>query len=298
MRFAVFRQQSSHRNESSGKSCNSPEWYNFESSVAFSARGSIKDAVQIQRDTMIEGITSVRIVIADAKATFRQALRTLLEPEPDLTIVGEASDAKAVQVLAQQLRPDVILVDVALFNRLKNRVGIEMAFGAVVMVPTHKRDDILKAFLHGAKAVVPKPSPPHIWCQSIRTVGVGQYCLSDKSIAILLEALKKHLPHEAGPDNPNNYGLTPREVEIIDKIVQGHSNKGVGQAFSICEKTVKHHLTNIFTKLGVSSRLELAVFALNHRMPESRSDPVATPEAATLPSNSRRAKTESADGDH
>ena len=136
-----------------------------------------------------------------------------------------------------------------------------------MVVPTHKRSNIVKAFLRGARAVVPKSSPPHIWYQSIRTVGAGQYCLPDQSIAILLEALQKHIPEEANPDNPNGYGLTPREVEIIDKIVQGYSNKGVGQAFSICEKTVKHHLTNIFTKLGVSSRLELAIFALNHRLP-------------------------------
>lgn len=225
---------------------------------------------------MTGGITSIRIVIADARATFRQALRTLLEPEADLTIVGEASDAESVETLAQQLKPDVIIIDVALFYRIENRAGTQVAFRAVVVVPAHKRGNIVQAFLRGARAVVPRPSPPQIWYQNIRTVGAGQYCLPDESIAILLEALQKHIPQEAKPDNQNDYGLTPREVEIIDKIVQGHSNKGVGQAFSICEKTVKHHLTNIFTKLGVSSRLELAVFALNHRLPGSRSDRVAT----------------------
>jgi DNA-binding NarL/FixJ family response regulator len=221
-------------------------------------------------------MTSIRILIADARATFRHTLRRLLEPETDLTIVGEASDAEGVQTLAQQLKPDVIVIEVALFCRLKSRAGSQPAFGTVVTVPTLQRGNIIKAFLRGAMAVVPKPSPPQMWCRSIRTVCAGQYCLPDESIAILLDALQKHLPHKAKPHNQNEYGLTPREVEIIDKIAQGQSNKEVGQACSICQRTVKHHLTNIFTKVGVSSRLELAVFALKHRLPNSRPDHAAT----------------------
>jgi two-component system nitrate/nitrite response regulator NarL len=252
----------------------------------------------IPQNLMPGGIAAIRIVIADARATFRQTLRTLLEPEADLTIVGEASDAERVQVLVRQLKPNVIIIDIPLFYRLKSTAGTQSDFGTVVMVPALERGNTVKAFLHGARAVVAKPSPPHIWSQSIRAVGAGQYWLPDESIAILLEALQKHVPREAKPDNQNDHGLTPREVEIVDKIVQGHSNKEVGQAFSICEKTVKHHLTNIFTKVGVSSRLELAVFALNHRQPGSPPDREPTLEEGAIQIDSRSARTGSGDSDH
>jgi two-component system nitrate/nitrite response regulator NarL len=222
---------------------------------------------------MTGSANSIRVVIADERATFRQALRTLLELETDLTIVGEASDARAIAALAQQVKPDIILIDVALFYRLKSRTGTLPEFRTMVMVPTVQRVDIIEAFLRGARAVVPKPSPSHIWCESIRTVRAGQYWLVDESIAIIVQTLQERFPHESGSKYQSEYGLTPRETEIVDKIAQGNSNREVGQAFSICEKTVKHHLTRIFAKVGVSSRLELALFALKHpplRLPSYR----------------------------
>jgi two-component system nitrate/nitrite response regulator NarL len=224
--------------------------------------------VPIQRTTT-GSVNSIRIIIADQRAAFRQTLRTLLALETDLTIVGEASDAKSISVLARQLQPDVIIMDAALFYRLGYLSGTQFTFKTVVMVSRLQRDDIIKAFLRGARAVVPKTSHSHIWCNSVRTVGAGQYWLVDESIALLVEALLEHFPQEAELRRQNAYRLTPREVEIVDKIAQGHSNKEVGLAFSIREKTVKHHLTSIFTKVGVSSRLELALFALNHQLQES-----------------------------
>jgi two-component system nitrate/nitrite response regulator NarL len=245
--------------------------------------------VQIQESTIAGTEASIRVVIADKRATFRRALRTLLAPEIGLTVVGEASDSEGVRFLVQQLEPDVIIIDVVLFYRLKSRAGPQSTFRTVVMVPTLQRSDIIKAFLRGARAVVPKPSPREIWSQSIRAVSTGQYWLLAESVPILLEALQEHLLQGNNAESQNDYRLTPREVEIVDKIVQGHSNKEVGQAFSICEKTVKHHLTNIFTKVGVSSRLELAVFALNHRLPALPPHRQVTLEGGAVAISMRRA---------
>lgn len=227
---------------------------------------------------MIGSINSIRVVIADEHAGFRQALRALLESETDLTIVGEASDAKAIPGLARQFKPDVVLIDVALFYSLKSRVGTRPGYRTVVMVPSLQRADIIEAFVRGAKAVVPKPSPSHTWSESIRAVGAGQYWLVDGSIAILVQTLQEHFPHKAELQCQSDYGLTSREVDIVDKIAQGHSNREIGRVFAICEKTVKHHLTRIFAKVGVSSRLELALFALSHRRIKPPSYRQVTPE--------------------
>lgn len=215
---------------------------------------------------MTGNLDSIRVMIVDECATFRRTLRKLLEPETDLAIVGETSDADSVPALAKQLSPDVVLIDVALFYWLKSRLVGQPTLRALVTVPTLERADIIKVFLGGARAVVPKPSPSHVWGEGIRTVGAGHYWLVNESIAALVKALHDYFPQDAEPKSQSGYRLTPREVEIIDKIAHGHSNKEVGQACSICEKTVKHHLTSIFTKVGVSSRLELALFALNHKL--------------------------------
>jgi DNA-binding NarL/FixJ family response regulator len=237
---------------------------------------------------MTGNLDSIRVVIADEHATFRQALRMLLERESDLTIVGEASDANGVRALARQFKPDVVLIDVALFYSLRGRAGTPPAFRMLVTVPTLESVDIIKVFLNGARAVVPRHSPAHVWCESIRAVGADQYWLVKESIAVLVQALQGYFAPEAEPKPRNNYRLTPREVEIIDKIAQGHSNKEVGKAFSICERTVKHHLTSIFTKVGVSSRLELALFVVNHRLLETPPAREAESAAERDPAKARR----------
>jgi two-component system nitrate/nitrite response regulator NarL len=246
--------------------------------------------VQIQEKRMTGSMVSIRVIIADEGATFRQALRTLLEPEIDLRVVGEASDAEGALILVQKLEPDVVIIDAALFYRLRNRIGARSAFRAVVMLPTLQPADIIKAFLSGARAVVPKPSPRQIWSQSIRTVGAGQYWLLDESVPILLEALQAQLLQGNKTEHQHDYRLTSRDVEIVNEIAQGHSNKQVGEVFAICEKTVKRHLTSIFTKIGVSSRLELAVFALNHRLQTLPPHREATPEVGTTEIDTRRAR--------
>jgi two-component system nitrate/nitrite response regulator NarL len=97
----------------------------------------------------------------------------------------------------------------------------------------------------------------------------GQYWLERNSVGVLVEALRESLAHGNITRSPKDYGLTRRELDIITKIVSGHSNKEVGEEFAISERTVKHHLTNIFDKVGVSSRLQLALFAVNQRLMRS-----------------------------
>jgi two-component system, NarL family, nitrate/nitrite response regulator NarL len=220
---------------------------------------------------MIGDSRVIRVVIADEQPGFRKALRTFLEPEHDVTVVGEASAADGVLALADQLRPDVLLIEAVLLGNLKGQAGALAGINTLVTVPTPDRANIIGAFLQGAKAVVPKRSAPQVWPDSIRTVVAGQYWLGKESIAILVLALRDYFAQRTETRSPKDYKLTPREVEIINKIANGNSNREVGQAFSIRERTVKHHLTNIFTKIGVSSRLELALFAVNQRLMETPS---------------------------
>jgi two-component system, NarL family, nitrate/nitrite response regulator NarL len=213
----------------------------------------------------------IRAIVADEDSTFRAALCKLFESERDIRIVAEASDVPRAVELASKLEPDVLLLDFALCQKPSvtesDAVRLSLAeFRILVMVGNPKETDVVDAFCLGARGIVPKGSEVRLWSKSIRKVVGGEYWLGSESAAILIKALRALLPKNADGVRPQSFGLTRRELEIVERIARGRSNREVGLEFSICERTVKHHLTNIYNKLGVSSRLALALFARDNRI--------------------------------
>jgi len=216
----------------------------------------------------------IRILIADEHRVFRQDLRRSLESEPGLHILGEACDAQGAVQLVRQTKPDILLIDFSLSQRFELKALHESASNlppvrVVVTVRTIEKAHLVEAFRLGAHGVVLKGSTPRVLFKSIRGVMAGQYWLERESVGVLVEALRESLAQGNGTKSPKDYGLTRREVDIITKIANGRSNKEVGEEFAISERTVKHHLTNIFGKVGVSSRLQLALFAVNQHLMSS-----------------------------
>ena len=223
---------------------------------------------------MSNELNPIRIVIADEHQIFRQDLRRSLESEPGLQILGEASDAHGAVQMARQSNPDILLIDFALSQRFDLKALNEAArrlspVRVVVTLAAIEKTHLVEAFRLGAHGVVLKGSTPRVLLKSIRSVMAGQYWLEGDSVGVLVEALRESLAHSNGTKSAKDYGLTRREVDIITKIASGRSNKEVGEEFAISERTVKHHLTNIFCKVGVSSRLQLALFAVNQHFMSS-----------------------------
>jgi DNA-binding NarL/FixJ family response regulator len=214
------------------------------------------------------------IVIADDHPIFRDGLRRLLEAEPNLKVVGEASDGAEAVKIVRQLKPDILLLDLAMpkhpgLEALRDlSVGVNSApVRVILLTAAAEKSQIVEALQLGARGVVLKDSATQLLLKAIQTVMSGEYWVGRESVSNLVQYLQKLLQSSTKESRQKTFGLTERELQIAATVVAGFSNKEIAQHFKIAEDTVKHHMSNIFDKLGVSTRLELALFAVNHGMP-------------------------------
>jgi DNA-binding NarL/FixJ family response regulator len=128
---------------------------------------------------------------------------------------------------------------------------------------------MVQAIQWGARAVVLKHSASDVLFECMRTVLAGRYWVGNENVSGLMEALRSLLPPPNAEEKPKTFGLTRRELEVISAVVAGYTNKDMADKFSISEHTVKNHLTNIFDKLGLSNRLELVLFAIEHQLSDN-----------------------------
>jgi DNA-binding NarL/FixJ family response regulator len=211
----------------------------------------------------------VRILIADDHAIFREALRALLDAEPDFDVVGEASDGRDVVPRVNELDPDILLLDLSMpglngIESLRQLSKNRTRTRTVLLTAAIEDAQLLEALQLGARGLVLKDAATSVLLRGIRGVMKGQYWIGHDSVGTLIDAL--HLlpgskPRPAGPRD-----LSERELQVVAGVVAGCGNRELAARLGISEKTVKHHLTNIFQKVGVTTRLELAVFALDRHL--------------------------------
>lgn len=209
---------------------------------------------------MSDTLREVRIAIADDHQIFRDGLRRLLESEPGFQVVAEAADGlEAVQVV-RDVRPDVLLLDVAMprMDGIETLGDPEVESTRVILLTAAiEPADLLRAVKRGARGVVLKESATRTLIDGINRVMDGKLLIGGDVADDLAQAVKR-----AGESRERPFKLTPREMEIVAAIAAGDSNREIATRLSISLQTVKHHLTSIFDKTGTTSRLELALFAI------------------------------------
>jgi two-component system nitrate/nitrite response regulator NarL len=210
----------------------------------------------------------VRIVIADDHPIFREGLRRLLESERGFVVVGEvAGPLEAIAAITQQA-PDVLLLDLLMPDG-----GGLAVLRAMAAAPTRTRVVLLTAAIEpyeqmaavnlGVRGILKKESATALLFQCIRAVMDGACWLTTASVA---DRSSASVQRQVARTAPEQHLLTSRELDVVAAIVDGAGNREIAEQFGVSQQTVKNHLSSIFKKLAVSTRLELALYALNHNV--------------------------------
>jgi DNA-binding NarL/FixJ family response regulator len=216
---------------------------------------------------------TVRILIADDHPIVRDGLKKLLLLEDDFEIVGEAADGREVLDKVQELDPDVLLLDL----RMPNLDGLSALQAlqqsnkrtrVIVLTASEDKNEFVQAMKLGCSGIVLKQTAPDLIVKSIRKVNAGEIWLDSHTTAAVMRQFQtgqesSGAAQAGGKGGRERSPLSSREREIVALVAQGYKNKEMAEKMFISEQTVKNHLHNIFDKLGVSDRLELALYAIH-----------------------------------
>ena len=212
----------------------------------------------------------IRVLIADDQTLVRNGLRMILEVEPDIELVGEATDGIEAVQLGRDAEPDVVLMDIRMpamdgLEATRQLLGGRPTTTRVLILTTFDADEyVYQALQAGASGFVLKDIPPEQLVDAIRTVAKGEQMLAPAVTRRLIEAYVQTPPVSARPVPREVDTLTPREREMLLLVARGLSNAEIAAEAVVSEPTVKTHIARILMKLGLRDRVQVVVYAYEH----------------------------------
>jgi DNA-binding NarL/FixJ family response regulator len=205
-----------------------------------------------------------RVLLADDQAVVRAGLRTILETDEAIEVVGEANDGQEAVTLTQALDPDVVMMDIRMpvLDGIKatERLVSAGTRAKVLMLTTYGLDEYVYAALRaGAAGFMLKTEPPARLCEAVHVVAAGDALLGSETTRLLIERYLSEPPARRSASRLDE--LTSREQEVLLELAHGRSNDEIGRVLFIERGTVKTHVTHILTKLGLRDRVQAVVFA-------------------------------------
>lgn len=210
----------------------------------------------------------IRVLIADDHHVVRRGLLFFLKTQKDIEVVGEAKNGAEAVELVRDLQPDIVLMDLVMPEmdgiQATKRIKSEWPKVAVLMLTSFSdKDHVLPALEAGASGYQLKDIEPDDLVESIRQIMRGEHTIHPEATSQLEQGLREeeNMPHFQNP-------LTPREQDVLAELTKGKSNREIASSLFVTEKTVKTHISNIFTKLQVQDRTQAALYAVKHGLTE------------------------------
>jgi two-component system, NarL family, nitrate/nitrite response regulator NarL len=235
---------------------------------------------------MVEAPKKISILLASDFSILSDSLISIFKSTKDLKLIGCVNTAEDLTLQISKFRPNVLLLDISIstdkFSSLMTQIS-EGEAKILVINQDLSLTQTIEALRYGAHGVIGRKTPPELLCRCVRAVASGDIWVGRGVTTELVQFLRgRNTNQYTGPlkgiDSENQvstgsagspesrFGLTKREMQIVNALVEAQTNKDIAETFGISEYTVKHHLTNIFDKLGVYNRVELALFAINHQL--------------------------------
>ena len=219
---------------------------------------------------------TIRVIIVDEQPLFREGIRATLERMGDCVILGESTDAAEVLEMARASNPDVALIDAGLITsdpleiaRQLRHIAPRMAI--IILTPSEDEERLFQSIKVGAAAYYTRNITPDELAEAVRKVSHGEYLINDDVLSKpqlasrVLKSFRELTVEEEDNGTRDLYSpLSSREVEILDYIARGNSNKEIAKSLRISDQTVKNHITSILKKLSVNDRTAAVVHALRH----------------------------------
>jgi two-component system, NarL family, nitrate/nitrite response regulator NarL len=214
-------------------------------------------------------VQSVRVVLVDDHPMFRDGLRKLLESDMGFDVCGEAGDVHGAVDTVRALRPDILLLDMAMPDCSGLEVLRLLEYESVptrtlVLTASIASGEAVQALQLGARGLILKAAASQLLSDAIHAVLDGRFWVDAEAHADVESCLRLLLGRNRLERDDNDFGLTPRERDILTALVEGLSNRDIAVRCGVSEVTVKHHLNSVFEKCGMSNRVELVLFALRH----------------------------------